>query len=132
MAWAATGYNPPISYEPVGPKSFPLLLAALMAGAGIWLVLKPSLTLASWKGTPWRLIGLCAVAVFAYCALFEVLGFPVATALMTVPVGLAFGGEWKKTLLAGVLLGVTCYFLFDKALDVVLPTGLLSWLLGGR
>jgi putative tricarboxylic transport membrane protein len=132
MAWAATGYNPPISYEPVGPKSFPLLLAALMACAGVWLVLKPTLTLASWKGTPWRLIGLCAGAVLAYSALFEWLGFPLATALMTVPVGLAFGGDWKKTLLAGIVLGLTCYVLFDKVLDVVLPTGMLSFLLGGR
>ena len=31
MAWAGHGYAAPIAYEPVGPRAFPLLLAALMA-----------------------------------------------------------------------------------------------------
>ena len=40
---------------------------------------------------------------------------------------------WQSTLLAGgVGLGVMLYLLFDKLLDVVLPTGLLSFIFGGR
>jgi putative tricarboxylic transport membrane protein len=132
MAWAATGYNPPISYEPVGPKSFPILLAALMAVAGAWLLVKPSLTVASWTGTPWRPIAICGASVLAYSLMFEWFGFPIATTLMSVPIGIAFGGSWKKTLLAGLVLGFSCYLLFDKVLDVVLPTGLLSGWMGGR
>ena len=41
MAWAARDYAAAISYEPVGPSAFPLLLAGLMAAGGLWLVLKP-------------------------------------------------------------------------------------------
>ena len=41
MAWAAHDYAAPISYEPVGPRAFPLLLAGLMALAGAWLVARP-------------------------------------------------------------------------------------------
>ena len=47
-------------------------------------------------------------------------------------VGMAFGGNWKQTLAAGAGLGIVLYFMFDKLLDVVLPTGILSFLLGGR
>ena len=70
--------------------------------------------------------------MFVYAALFQMLGFTLATALMAVPVGMAFGGSWKQSLAGGVGLGVVLYLLFDKLLDVVLPTGLLSFILGGR
>ncbi len=73
-----------------------------------------------------------AGAIVVYALLFEKLGFPLATALMAVPVGMAFGGDWKQSLAGGVGLGLGLFLLFDKLLDVVLPTGLLSFVLGGR
>ena len=81
---------------------------------------------------PWAATLLSAVAIGLYALLFQTLGFTLATALMAVPVGMAFGGSWKQTLAAGAGLGLVLYFLFDKLLDVVLPTGILSFLLGGR
>jgi putative tricarboxylic transport membrane protein len=51
---------------------------------------------------------------------------------MAVPVGIAFGGSWRQSLAGGAGLGLALYVLFDKLLDVVLPTGLLSIVLGGR
>lgn len=130
MAWAASDYAPPISYEPVGPRAFPLLLAGLMAIGGLWLVLRPALGRAHYAGLPLKSIAACAAAVFGYALLFELLGFSLATALMALPVGLAFGGNWRQALAGGIGLGLSLYVLFDKVLDVVLPTGMLSALLG--
>ena len=133
MAWAARDYAAAISYEPVGPRAFPLLLAGLMAIGGLWLVLRPTLRGAGvFSGVPLRATAVCAAAVLAYSLLFELLGFPLATALMALPVGLAFGGSWKQSLAGGAGLGLVLFFMFDKLLDVVLPTGLLSMILGGR
>ena len=132
MAWAAQGYAATISYEPVGPRAFPLLLAALMAVCGLWLLLRPTLGSASFRAVPWAATALSAAAIGLYALLFQMLGFALATALMAVPVGMAFGGNWKQTLAAGAGLGIVLYFMFDKLLDVVLPTGILSFLLGGR
>ena len=132
MAWAAQGYAAAISYEPVGPRAFPLLLAALMAVAGTWLVIRPSVHDSGLRLANLKPIGLAALAVFTYALLFEWLGFTLATALMAVPVGMAFGGSWKGSLAGGAGLGLVLFFLFDKLLDVVLPTGLLSVVLGGR
>ena len=132
MAWAAQDYAPAISYEPVGPRAFPRLLATLMAIAGAWLVLKPTLVGHRFPDGALKLIGLSAVTVFVYASLFQLLGFTLATALMAVPVGMAFGGSWKQSLAGGVGLGLGLFLLFDKLLDVVLPTGLLSVVLGGR
>jgi len=132
MAWAAKDYAAPISYEPVGPRAFPLLLSALLAAGGAWLVVRPSAHDSGLGRAHLRALGLAVAAVFAYALLFELLGFTLATALMAVPVGMAFGGSWKQSLAGGVGLGLMLYLLFDKLLDVVLPTGLLSFILGGR
>jgi putative tricarboxylic transport membrane protein len=133
IAWAARDYAAAISYEPVGPRAFPLLLAGLMAVSGLWLVLRPTLRGGgAFHGVPLKPTALCMAAVLAYALLFEAVGFTLATAAMALPVGMAFGGSWKQSLAAGVGLGVVLFFLFDKLLDVVLPTGLLSMILGGR
>jgi len=132
MAWAAKDYAAPISYEPVGPRAFPLLLAGLMAAGGAWLVVRPGAHQSGLGLAQVRTLGMAVVAVFAYAGLFQWLGFTLATALMAVPVGMAFGGQWRQALAAGVGLGVVLFLMFDKLLDVVLPTGLLAFLLGGR
>ncbi|MEP6558882.1 MAG: tripartite tricarboxylate transporter TctB family protein [Burkholderiales bacterium] len=132
MAWAAQGYAAAISYEPVGPRAFPLLLAALMAIAGGWLVIKPTMGGGSFRFHEMKPIVLCALTVLIYAVLFQTLGFTVATALMAVPVGMAFGGSWLQSLAGGVGLGLGLYLLFDKLLDVVLPTGVLSVVFGGH
>lgn len=130
MAWAASSYVALISYEPVGPRAFPLLLAALIALCGAWLLAKPSdHSAAVAKGRMGPLL-LCMSAIVLYALLFQTLGFTVATTLLAVPVGVAFGGNWRQSLIGGIGMGIGMYFIFDKMLDVVLPTGVLSFLLG--
>lgn len=132
MAWTAQDYAAAISYEPVGPRAFPLLLATGLALCGLWLVLRPTAGAEAFRGVPWKTTALCATAVLFYALLFEWLGFVLATALMAVPVGMAFGGSWRQSLTGGASLGLVLFLLFDKLFDVVLPTGLLSLVLGGR
>jgi putative tricarboxylic transport membrane protein len=132
MAWAAQDYTAAISYEPVGPRAFPLLLACGLGLSGLWLVLRPTAGAEAFQGVPWKSTAVCAATVLAYALLFQWLGFALATALMAVPVGMAFGGGWKQSLAGGAALGLVLFLLFDKLLDVVLPTGPLSMLLGGN
>ncbi|CAM8666322.1 Protein of unknown function DUF1468 [Comamonadaceae bacterium] len=132
MAWAAQDYAAAISYEPVGPRAFPLLLSACMSLCGLWLVLRPAQGTGAFRGVPWTATALCAGAVLAYAILFQWMGFALATALMALPVGMAFGGSWRQSLAGGAGLGVALYLLFDKLLDVVLPIGPITVLLGGN
>lgn len=131
MAWAAQDYAAAISYEPVGPRAFPLLLAGGLGLCGLWLVLRPAAGAGTFRHVPWRATALCAGAVMGYAMLFQWLGFALATALMALPVGIAFGGTWKQSLAGGAGLGLVLYLLFDKLLDVVLPIGTFAALLGG-
>lgn len=136
MAWAAHGYAAEISYEPVGPRAFPTLLAAVLALAGLWLALRPARAAgaasADAHGGMGLPLALTVGAMLAYALLFQWLGFVLATALMTVPVGRCFGGRPLPLLATGLGLGLGLFFLFDKLFDVILPTGVLAFILGGR
>lgn len=125
MAWAAHDYAAVVAYEPVGPRAFPLLLAALLAVCGMWLVARPSQQ-AEFSLAGLKPILLCTGAIVLYAALFQSLGFIIATALMALPVGRVFGGNWRQCAVYGLLLGVILFVMFDMLLDVVLPLGVLK------
>lgn len=158
MAVGARDYVAPIAYEPIGPRAVPTLLAIMIGLVGLWLLLRPAprdasapeqtdrtdpaggqaLATAAAAGAdthgiapspllPWRVV-LATLAIVVYALLFEVLGFTLATALMTVPVARLFGGSWKQGVITGLVMGVVLYLVFDRLLDVVLPAGLLKGL----
>jgi putative tricarboxylic transport membrane protein len=126
FAAVARTYEAQYSYEPIGPRAFPLLLAAISAGCSLWLLLRPKAVMEQLAGLPEgglrrALILIAAVVVYAF--LFEAIGFPLATALMTIVVGRLFGGSWGGLAIAGVALGIALFVLFDRVLDVTLPLG---------
>jgi putative tricarboxylic transport membrane protein len=113
----------PISYEPVGPRAFPLLVFSLLGVCAVCLIAskRPA---TEWAAPPVLLrIGAMFVAILAYALLFDKLGFVLSTALMTIPLARFFGGTWKQAVAGGAVLGVALFLLFDRLLDVVLPTG---------
>jgi putative tricarboxylic transport membrane protein len=150
LAWFGRGLVPPFSYEPIGPRAFPMLLAAGLAINGLWMLFAPSRAAkseakpdenaaeaiihgrldegdgGSFFGRP---VLITLVAILAYALFFEQLGFPVATALMTLVIGRIFGGSWLGGLAVGIGMGIGLHLLFDRLLDVTLPAGLLSGLL---
>jgi len=127
----AFGYDlePPFSYEPVGPKAFPLLLALIIALCGLRLMIKGGgQVAANPPGANGRILMMVAYLA-AYAWLFQGLGFIVATTIMATLVGRLFGGSWKQALIGGLAMGVGLFLLFDLGLDVVLPYGILGeWL----
>lgn len=129
MAWFGWGLQAPFSYEPVGPRAFPMLLAAIIALCGAWLAFKGrGQAEPNPPGANGR-IALMVVYCFLYALLFETLGFIVATTAMTILVGRLFGGAWVKVAVGGVVMSILFFLLFDRALDVVLPLGILENLL---
>lgn len=126
--WIGWDLKPPVSYEPVGPRAFPLLVLTLLGVCAVMLMLEKKSD-AVWAPPPvLRRVGVLFVVVLAYALLFDKLGFVIATALMTIPVARFFGGSWKQSVAGGIGLGVGMFFFFDRLLDVALPTGL--WLNG--
>ena len=54
------------------------------------------------------------------------LGFPIATAILTVVIGMLFGATIPAAGISGAVLGILLWYAFDRLLDVTLPLG--AWL----
>jgi putative tricarboxylic transport membrane protein len=123
------GLQAPFAYEPVGPRAFPLGLSLVIALCSGWLIYKGGGDAAPNPPGANLRIALMVGLIAAYAFLFVWLGFVIANAIMVTVVGRLFGGSWLKAAITGVVMSVLFFLLFDKLLDVVLPTGLLGGLL---
>ena len=87
MAWP---YQAAFSYEPVGPRAFPLLMLALMATGLVYMIFRPSPVVYS-EDDPQldrqtlTKIGLCVVLLLIFAGTFEPLGFILSSILIGIP-----------------------------------------------
>lgn len=127
----AFGYDlePPFSYEPVGPKAFPLMLALIIALCGVRLIIKGGGEVeANPAGANTRISAMVGYLA-GYAFLFQWAGFVVATTFMVALVGRLFQATWPQAFIGGAIMSIGLFYFFDKGLDVVLPTGILGGLL---
>lgn len=114
------------SYEPVGPRPFPLGIIGLMLLCSVSMLLRrPDVVEWPHRQVLQRLL-VMVIVLLMYAWGFESLGFPLATAILTAIIGMLFGATLPAAALSGVVLGVTLWFAFDRLLDVTLPLGV--WL----
>lgn len=128
MAWP---YQAAFSYEPVGPRAFPLLMLALMGVGLIYMIFRPSPVVHSEEDPKLdrqtlTKIGLCVVLLLVFAGTFEPLGFILSSILVGIPMARLYGGRWLPSIVIICLMSVGLYLLFDKAMDVPLPLGLLD------
>lgn len=131
LAIIAWGYHAPFSYEPVGPRAYPLLLLILMAMGAVYLLVKPASVTSHGDEPPLdrhvirKVVG-CVAILTIYAALFQPLGFVLASLIFGIAMARLYEGTWVASVISGVALAVGLYLLFDKILDVPLPLGILS------
>lgn len=120
------GIHSEYSYEPLGPRPFPLGILVLMALCALLLLFRKADNI-QWPNTKTaRRLVILIIALAIYAWSFEWLGFPVATALLTITIGLLFHATPLAAIISGVIMGGSLFFLFDYLLDVTLPLGI--WL----
>ena len=114
------------SYEPVGPRPFPLVIIGLMLLCSVFLLLRRS-DVVTWPNQRvlQRLL-VMVVVLLMYSWGFEWLGFPLSTVILTFVIGLLFGASPHAALLSGLILSALLWYAFDQLLDVTLPAGV--WL----
>ncbi|WLI47460.1 tripartite tricarboxylate transporter TctB family protein [Pseudomonas beijingensis] len=128
MAWP---YQAAFSYEPVGPRAFPLLILGLMGLALLYMLFRPTPVVHSdddpqLDRETLQKIGICVVLLLVFAGTFEPLGFIVASILIGVPMARLYGGRWVPSVVIISLMAIGLYLLFDKLMDVPLPLGLLD------
>ncbi|GAB3686105.1 tripartite tricarboxylate transporter TctB family protein [Salinisphaera aquimarina] len=124
---AATRFPEPFGgSEMVGPDTFPLILAVVLAGCSLYLISRPD------PDNPWPSartgmeLVLAVIVLIAYTALLVPLGFIIATALAVGTLSWRMGAPAWRAYLTGLIAGVVVFFLFTLALDLPLPTGPLG------
>lgn len=128
MAWP---YQAPFSYEPVGPRAYPLLMLGLMGLALLYLTIRPTPIVHSEEEPPLdaptlKKISLCIVLLLVFAGTFEPLGFILSSMLIGIPMALLYGGRVVPSIIIITLMSIALYALFDRVMDVPLPLGLLS------
>lgn len=123
VALAARGFVVGFPADPVGPRAFPLLAAAILALGGLRLVFRPAPD-PDWppRGDARRL-ALAAGTLAVYPVLLPFLGFVATTGLVVTALSLLFGGPPVRSVGAAFLFAGGLYLLFVYALGVPLPVG---------
>lgn len=116
MAWP---YQAPFSYEPVGPRAFPLLMLGLMGLALLYMVFRPAPIVHSdddpqLDRETLQKIGICVVLLLVFAGTFEPLGFILSSILIGVPMARLYGGRWVPSVVIISLMAIGLYLLFDK------------------
>ena len=128
MAWP---YQAAFSYEPVGPRAFPLLMLGLMGAALLYMVFRPTPIEHTEDEPPLdrqtlTKISICVVLLLVFAGLFEPLGFILSSMLIGIPMARLYGGRWMPSVVVTTLMAIGLYLLFDRVMDVPLPLGLLD------
>lgn len=114
------------SYEPVGPRPFPLGIIGLMLLCSVALLLRRPDAIDWPHHQVLKRLLTMVIVLLMYAWGFEWLGFPLATAILTAIIGMLFGATLPAAAISGVVLGISLWFAFDRLLDVTLPLG--AWL----
>ena len=115
--------------DPVGPKTFPIIIGSLAALASMYLVFRPDAE-PQWPGL--RTLGALAVAVAVlvlYAYALKPFGFLLPTALASGLLSFQIAPRWRYAALAGVCLSAGLFVIFRYALGLGLvpfPRGLFG------
>lgn len=113
------GLVAPFSYEPVGPRAFPLLTAALIAFCGVVLMIRGGNDADPVNGRTMTGIAMLVATLLVYAVVFERLGYVPSTLLMAAVVARIFGATVVQAAASGAVLSVGSYLLFDRGLATV-------------
>lgn len=125
IASQALSLEVPFSYDPVGPKAFPIGLAILLSLLSLVLLIRPGEN-GEWP-SPWVAVKLLAVLglLLLYALLFQRLGYLISSGLVITALARLFSASWLKAIITGVLMAIGSYWLFTMGLGITLPGG--SW-----
>lgn len=120
------------SSDPLGPRVFPVVLAALLAVFAILYFFFPGAAEPWPQGALLRRSILLPALILVSAVTLEPLGFGVAMFLLIAGVARIFGASVKAALIGGVLQASFWYFIFIYLLEVYLPRGDLLQLVFGK
>ncbi|SHM37044.1 tripartite tricarboxylate transporter TctB family protein [Roseibium suaedae] len=126
-AWAAMNIEESFLSDAVGPKAFPLIIAAVLGLASITVILKPDPD-PHWPN-PVRLLEIAAAVVILllYSMMLPVVGFVIGTALAGAYLTWRLGSKPLGSVITGATTSVGIYVIFHLILGLSLAKGPLGF-----
>lgn len=125
IIWTAAHFYVPFQYEPLGPKAFPIIIAAVLIVASLWLLVRPSAN--KWHPGGRVLIHLLVATVLLvfYALVYVPLGFIASTFIVGFAFSLLFGEKLLSAGIYSLALSIVGFYLMKTALELNVPTGTL-------
>lgn len=112
----------PFSYDPLGPKPVPLVLAAVLFLLSALIFYRPLKLSSAEKSKSRRPLWLFCL-LFFYQMAWLPLGFLLSTTISCYLVSRQFHCTWMQGLMGAMVVTVICYGFFSLILNIPLPLG---------
>ena len=125
--WNATQIQTSFISDPVGPKTFPIIIGVLLGLSSLAMILRPD-PKPHWpalSGMAEIAIAVAVLVVYAYA--LPQIGFLIATALAAAFLGWRLGTAPLQAILAGIATSVGIYIVFHLILGLSLAKGPLGF-----
>lgn len=122
-AWAATIIPESFAQDVIGPKTFPMILAAIMAICSVYFLLKPD------PEPRWPALNRLAeiffalLIMFAYAEVLPILGFVISTIVITAYLTWRLGGGPVAAAANGVGTSLGLFVVFELIFGLSLADG---------
>jgi len=123
MMWATTQIEESFIQDPLGPKSFPMLIGVLMAVSAVVMFFKPDVDPHWPKAYKFLELAATTGVLVAYAQMLPIAGFVLATACASAFLTWRLGGNARQSGLGGMLTSVGIFVLFQYGLGVNMAKG---------
>ena len=115
----------PFQYDPLGPETWPQILAVVAGLCSLYIVIRPDRRGFHLSDGTLGRVAVVVVQLVLYAFLYEHLGFIVSTALFCGVLARMLGASAVRASVFGTCFGVVGYILCVKLLALNLPGGVI-------
>ena len=124
--WQATQIQTSFISDPVGAKTFPIIIAAALAIASLFMILRPDAPVVWPQAGRLFEIGVAVAVLFAYSIALPEIGFVISTAVASAFLSWRLGTAPVWAAVAGVVISLGLYAVFHLILGLSLARGPLG------
>lgn len=123
VVWATGRIEESFIQDPLGPKAFPLVIAALVALSSVVMLVKPDRNPAWPNLKKWLEMAVTVGVMVAYAVVLPELGFVLSSALLAGFMVQRLGGTPLQSVVGGIVMSVGIFVVFTYALGLSLARG---------
>lgn len=123
VVWATGRIEESFIQDPLGPKAFPLVIAALVALSSVVMLVKPDPNPAWPTLKKWLEMAITVGVMVAYAIVLPELGFVLSSTVLASFMVWRLGGKPMQSAVGGLVMSAGIFLLFSYGLNLSLARG---------